>query len=80
LSSTLITGSTAAGEAVPPQIQFQTKAKSDNTERISIDVIEHCPKVKGKFGCPKERLWPVTFGMNENGGMNEEEFEKYLRN
>ena len=80
LSSTLITGSTAAGEALPPHIQFQTKAKSNDTERISIDVIEHCPKVKGKFGCPEQRLWPVTFGMNENGGMNEEEFEKYLRN
>jgi len=26
------------------------------------------------------RLWPVTFGANEKGGMDSEEFEKYVMN
>ena len=75
-----MSGSTAAGEALPPHIQSQTKAKNEDNERISIDVIEHCQKVKEMFGCPKEKTWPVMFGMNKKGGMNKEEFKKYLCN
>ena len=40
LTSTLITGSNAAGEAFPPHIQFQSKAKSDDTARIDVNVAE----------------------------------------
>ena len=39
LTSTLITGSTAAGEVFPPHIQFQTKAKSKDTQRLNAHVI-----------------------------------------
>jgi hypothetical protein len=79
-TSTLITGSTAAGEVLPPHIQFPTKAKSADTERINIDVIQYVQKVRGKFGCAEVRTWPITFGMNETGGMDAEEFEEYLMN
>jgi len=27
-----------------------------------------------------EKLWPVTFGMNEKGGMDDQEFYKYISN
>ena len=71
LTSTLITGSTAAGEVFPPHIQFQTKAKSKDTERINVNVIKYAQRVKGKFGCAKVRTWPITFGMNEKGGASQ---------
>jgi hypothetical protein len=80
LTSTLITGSTAAGEAFPPHIQYVTKAKTAETMRLDVDVAEHVPRVIGKFGCVEERTWPVSFGQNEKGGMDEEEFAKYLFN
>jgi len=80
LTTTMITGSTAAGEALPPHIQFATKAKTPDAMRLDFDVVEHVPQVLGRFGCEEERAWPVAFGQNEKGGMNDEEFEKYLMN
>jgi hypothetical protein len=80
LTSTLITGSTAAGEAFLPHIQYVTKAKTPETMHLDVDVAEHVPRVLGKFGCEEERTWPVLFGQNEKGGMDEEEFAKYLFN
>ena len=47
---------------------------------LDVDVAEHVPQVLGKFGCKEERTWPVSFGQNKKGGMNEEEFAKYLFN
>ena len=79
MTSTLITGSTAAGEVFPPHIQFQTKAKSKDTQRLNAHVIKYAQRVKGKFGCAEVRTWPITFGLNEKGGMDNEEFEKYIR-
>jgi hypothetical protein len=78
LTSTLITGSTAAGEAFPPHIQYMTKAKTSETMRLNVDIAEHVPWVLGKFGCKEECTWPVSFKQNEKGGMDEEEFAKYL--
>jgi hypothetical protein len=46
--------------------------------RLDIDVTEHVPRVIGKFGCAEERTWPVSFGQNKKGGMDIEEFAKYL--
>jgi hypothetical protein len=34
--------------------------------------------VIGKFGCAEEHTWPVLFGQNKKGGMDSEEFVKYL--
>ncbi len=33
--------------------------------------------VRGWFGFPSKQIFPCTFGLNEEGGMDEEEFEKY---
>jgi len=37
-------------------------------------------RVRGQFGCAEVRLSPITFGANEKGGMDSEEFEKYVMN
>mmetsp|Transcript_24214 Transcript_24214/g.44508 ORF Transcript_24214/g.44508 Transcript_24214/m.44508 type:complete len:349 (+) Transcript_24214:479-1525(+) len=78
LTTTFITGSTSAGEALPPHFQFSTKAQSKDTEKIRAQFALFMPQIRGKFGNMEERLWPVTFGMNAKGGMDEAEFEKYL--
>ena len=38
------------------------------------------PNIRGKFGCNEDHLWACTFGLNENGGMDDIEFEKYIMN
>jgi hypothetical protein len=48
--------------------------------RLQYDVAEHIPIIWGKFGKKKVCPWPVTFGQNEKGSMDDEEFEKYLMN
>jgi len=50
LTSTMITGSTAAGEAIPPHFQFQTKAKTEDAQRIRMETFKYMPKVVSKFG------------------------------
>ena len=78
LSTTLICGSNAAGEALPPHIQFATKAQSKETMRLDIDSFDHIPDVRGRWGLLQEENKNVTFGMNEKGGMDEKEFEEYI--
>ena len=80
LSTTLICGSNAAGEALPPHIQFATKAQSKETMRLDIDTFDHIPDVRGRWGFLQEENKNVTFGMNEKGGMDEKEFEEYIMN
>ena len=80
LSTTMITDSNAAGDPIPPHLQYQTKAKSTEQMKLDYDVAEYMPLVQGQFGCKEVRLWPVTFGSNEKGGMDNEEFKKYIMN
>jgi hypothetical protein len=80
LTTTMIMCSTAAGEALPPHLQFQTKAKTKDTMHLKYDVEEHIPIIWGKFGKEKVCPWPVTFGQNEKGSMDDKEFKKYLMN
>ena len=77
---TFIGGSNAAGEALPPHFQFSTTAKTGERQRIKTDVAEHMHQVFGRWGFDEERWMSVTFGMNEKGGMDDEELEKYLFN
>ena len=78
-SSTVICGSSATGEAIPPHFQLKTLAQSDDTKRISVDWFVHSARVIGKFGLETERELPTTFGMNEKGGMNAIELDKYIK-
>ena len=79
-ATTMITKSNALGEAIPPQFQFQTAAKSEENMKMKNDIISCMPQVVGKFSCDKEKSWPCTFGMNEKGGMDDIEFENYFIN
>jgi hypothetical protein len=80
LTTTLITGSTAAGEAIPPHFQFSTRAKTTDKMKLRMEMVTFMPDILGRFGCTEERNWPISFGVNAKGGMDEEEFEKYLLN
>ena len=80
LTSTMIAGSTAKGEALPPHFQFQTKAKTEDKERIRVEVAKFTLDTRGKFGLTEEASLPPTFGLNEKGGMDDAEFEAYLLN
>ena len=79
-SLTMITGSTAAGEALPPHFQFQTAAKSAETQRARYELVQYFHSVYGKFGFTERQLLGVSIGFNEKGGMDEAEFEKYVSN
>ena len=82
-SSTMITGSNAYGEALPPHFQFVSSAQTDDAKMITVDCIRYMKKVRGVFGMgagASEESFGVTIGLNEKGGMDMEEFAKYLRN
>jgi hypothetical protein len=42
--------------------------------------LDYVPRVFGQFGEKKECSWPVTFGLNKKGGMNDKQFEAYIKN
>ena len=77
-SCTLVCGSTAAGEPIPPHFQLKTMAQIKENQRISIDWILNCKNVVGRFGYDARREHPCTFGLNEKGGMTSEELHKYI--
>ena len=74
--TTIICGSTVAGEPIPPHFQFKSTAKTNEGQRISVDWFGLCPRIRGKFGHAHTKTFPVTFGMNEKGGMNSIELQK----
>ncbi len=79
-SLTMFTGSNAYGEALPPHFQFTLSAQMEEGKMIWIDCIRYMKKVRGEFGTGVSDSYGVTIGMNEKGGMDMEEFAKYLRN
>ncbi len=79
-STTFITGSNAAGEVLPPHFQFITNAKLSENEKIRSETVRYMKCVRGQFGFPSQQIFPCTFGLNEKGGMDKDEFEKYLFN
>ena len=60
VSIIMITGSTAAGEAMPLHFQFSMESKNKDTQRVNVNSIAFFPKVKGKFGTRDLKEWPVT--------------------
>ena len=80
VTSTLIAGSTAAGEPVPPHFQFSSKAQTVEGERIRNEFVKHTRTTKGKFGRSDCIEHPVTVGLNLKGGMDDEEFQQYIFN
>ncbi len=47
---------------------------------MRVDLVQHFMKTCGRFGCKEVMEWPATIGMNEKGGMNDDEFNKYIDN
>jgi hypothetical protein len=80
LACTGIFGSNAAGECVPPHFQLPTSATAEEREKVRYEFLTHILDTRGRFGCAEERIWPCTIGMNEKGGMTDDEFEKYIDN
>ena len=77
-SCTVICGSNAAGEPLPPHFQLKTAAQTSERERIGIDWIANSKNVMGRIGLPERRELACTFGMNDKGGMNAVELQKYM--
>ena len=79
-TSTMITGSNALGEALPPHFQFMSSAQTDEGRQVRREAALYFKNVIGRFGLDKERRSvPVAVGSNEKGGMDDEEFAIYLR-
>ncbi len=79
-SSTMIMGSNAYGEALLPHFHFTLSAQTEEGKMIKIECIRYMKNVRGEFGMGMSASFGVTFGMNEKGGMDMEEFAKYLCN
>ncbi len=79
-SSMMITGNNAYGEALPPHFQFTSSAQTEEGKMITIECICYMKKVRGEFGMGVSASFGVTIGLNEKGGMDMEEFAKYLCN
>jgi len=78
-SSTLIGAVTARGSVLPPHIQFSSDAKDDENKQVRTGWILNLPRGFGKFGNETWRDdYAATIGCNEKGGMDSEEFLKYL--
>jgi hypothetical protein len=70
LSTTMMTGSSAAGEAIPPHFQG---------EAIRIEMIRYLLDVKGIFGWETEQEFPISIGLNSKGGMDDDDFFEYVK-
>ena len=75
---TIICGSNAAGEPLPPHIQFSTDASSPENIRMNVEWVEGMPRVYVQFGCGERQWFSTTFNSNEAGSMNAEELLKYF--
>ena len=71
----MITGSSAAGEAIAPCFQFLSKATDQCNTKLPIEVIKDMKGVLGWFGVDKVEECPCTLGSNEKGGMNDQKFD-----
>jgi hypothetical protein len=65
---------------VPIYWQLPTAATVEECEKLWFEFLTHVCNTCGRFGCDKERVWPCMIGLNEKGGMNNEEFDKYIDN
>lgn len=77
-TTTMITGSNAWGEALPPHFQFVSNAQSNEGVQIRNECVLFMHRVIAKFGLDEEVTKPVSLGANEKGGMDEKEFTQYL--
>ena len=75
---TVIFGMNFASEAMPPHIQFPTKATDSSRFKLHAAPLVSLRQVQGRFGYPQSRWFDTGFGMNKKGGMNKSAFYKYI--
>jgi hypothetical protein len=75
-----IFGSNATGKCMPLHWQLPTSATIEEREKIKFKFLTYILDTRGRFGCAEERIWPASIGMNEMGGMLDDEFKKYIDN
>jgi hypothetical protein len=75
----LIFGSNALGQPLPPHFQLKTNAKTQERIKIRLDVLEHIPQIYADYGDGR-KTYSCTFRANEKGGINTQEFRKYVLN
>lgn len=79
-SATIIFGSNAAGEPLPPHFQLKSTAQTAVTQCMSTAWFANTHNILVKFGFDSAQERPCTFGMNEKAGMNVVELQKYISN
>ena len=79
LTTTMMSGSSAAGESIPPHFQFQKSATSAKGEAIRIEMVRFLLPVEGIFGWGTKQEFPISFGLNSKGGMDDDEFFEYIQ-
>ncbi len=68
LTTTMISGSNAAGEPIAPHFQFQMSAQSDEAKAIRIECMRYMLIVRATFGHDDEQSFSVSVGLNQRGG------------
>jgi hypothetical protein len=79
-TATIIFGSNAAGEPLPPHFQLKSTAQTAETQRLSTEWFKNVHSILVRFGFGSKQERPCTFGMNEKAGMNALELHKYIEN
>jgi hypothetical protein len=79
-SATIIFGSSAAGEPLPPHFQLKSLAQTAELQRMSTAWFQNTHSILVRFGHEELQQRPCTFGMNEKAGMNAAELDKYIAN
>ena len=79
LTMTMITGSNAVGEALPPHFHFMTTAITEENESIRNECLCYMLDIVGFFDHKENQQIPVSFGMNAKGSMDDDEFFEYLQ-
>ncbi|CAJ1934740.1 unnamed protein product [Cylindrotheca closterium] len=77
---TFIGGSTAIGQDLPPHLQFPTTATAPERMKLNSEIAVHLCHALGQWGLPGVKAMPVAVGMNQKGGMDDEEFAKFVQN
>jgi hypothetical protein len=67
LSSSLMCGSNAAGEAMPLHVMFSSKAEEENMA-VKLSWVAGLPTVSEQFGHDEVQTFPASVTVNEKGG------------
>ena len=76
---TMVSGSFASGEKFPEHFQIPTEAERDN-QGVAVEFIEDMQLTKAQYLNGIPRVFSVTYGVNEKGGMNKDDFREYIMN